>query len=125
MHYALLCYGSEAVINAWTKDQENDIVDGIRRVEKSLAAHGTLGPAMRLLPTTTATTLKVGAKPLVLDGPFAETKEQLLGIWIIDCASLEDAIEAARKLVNERGPGSGSLEIRPLAAFNDRAGASE
>jgi hypothetical protein len=125
MHYAILCYGSEAVTSAWTKDQEQEVMGGIKKLDKSLAAHGTLGPAFRLLPTTTATTLKVGATPLVLDGPFAETKEQLLGVWIIDCPSHEDAIEAGRKLVNARGPGAGSLEIRPLAAFNPRDGASE
>lgn len=123
MLYAMLCYGSEAVTSAWTKDQETQIMAGISTAEKSMATNGSLGPALRLFPTTTATTLRPGAEPLVLDGPFAETKEQLLGLWIIDCGSLEDAIEAGRKLVGTRGPGSGSLEIRPVMVFNARDGA--
>lgn len=125
MLYAMLCYGSEAVTSAWTKQQEGDVMSGIRIAEKAFPASTTLGPALRLFPTTTATTLRAGPEPLVLDGPFAETKEQLLGLWIIDCASLEDAIEAGRKLVGARGPGSGSLEIRPIMAFNARDGANE
>ena len=125
MLYAMLCYGSEAVTNAWTKQQEGEIMAGIRTAEKTFSAGTTLGPALRLFPTTTATTLRTGAEPLVLDGPFAETKEQLLGLWVIDCASLEEAIEAGRKLVGARGPGSGSLEIRPIMAFNARDGANE
>jgi len=123
MLYAMLCYGSEAVTSAWTADQDAKVMAGIAAAEKSFPAGTTLGPALRLFPTTTATTLRAGAaSPLVLDGPFAETKEQLLGLWIIDCASLEEAIEAGRKLVGVRGPGSGSLEIRPVSVFNARDG---
>jgi hypothetical protein len=120
MLYAMLCYGSEAVTTAWTKEKESQVMAGISMAERALAANGSLGPALRLFPTTTATTLRPGAEPLVLDGPFAETKEQLLGIWVIDCATLDDAIEAGRKLVGARGPGSGSLEIRPIMAFDAR-----
>ena len=123
MLYAMLCYGSEAVTSAWTKQQELDAMAGITAAEKAFPANASLGPALRLFPTTTATTLRAGAEPLVLDGPFAETKEQLLGLWIVDCASLEDAIEAGRKLVGARGPGSGSLEIRPIMTFDARNGA--
>jgi hypothetical protein len=50
----------------------------------------------------------------VLDGPFAETKEQLLGVYIIDCASLEEAIAAAREMMDDSG---GAFEIRPLRTF--------
>jgi hypothetical protein len=120
MLYAMLCYGSESAISAWTKDQETEIMGGLRKVEAGLAAHGTLGTSLRLFPTTTATTVRAGDRPLVLDGPFTETKEQLLGFWIMDCPSLDEAIEAGRKLANARGPGAGSLEIRPIAAFTPR-----
>ena len=48
-----------------------------------------------------------------MDGPFAETKEQLLGFWIIDCASLEDAIETARRFASHKQ--TGAIEIRPVA----------
>jgi hypothetical protein len=122
MLYAMLCYGSEAVTSAWTADQDTKIMAGIAAAETAFPAGTTLGPSLRLFPTTTATTLRAGAEPLVLDGPFAETKEQLLGLWIVDCPSLEDAIEAGRKLVGARGPGSGSLEIRPIMSFDARDG---
>lgn len=96
MPYAMLCYGSEAVTSAWRKQQEGEIMAGIRTAERAFPASTTLGPVLRLFPATTATTLRAGAEPLVLVGPFAETKEQLPGLWIVDCASLEEGIEAGR-----------------------------
>jgi hypothetical protein len=66
------------------------------------------------MPTTTATTLRKDQDPpLVLDGPFAETKEQLLGFYVVDCANLDEALEIARDL-GKANPG-GAYEIRPLA----------
>ena len=65
-----------------------------------------------------ATTLrKSRGENLVIDGPFAETKEQLLGFYIIDCASLDQAIETAKELAIAN-PGTGSYEIRPVAEFH-------
>jgi hypothetical protein len=71
------------------------------------------------MPTTAATTLRAAAEPLVLDGPFAETKEQLLGFYIIDCATLEEAIEAARQLLAPRMAAGlmSALEVRPISVF--------
>jgi hypothetical protein len=79
-----------------------------------------LGPVARLMPTTAATTLRAGAEPLVIDGPFAETKEQLLGFYVIDCATLEEAIEATRLLLAPRMAAGlmSALEIRPIAVFH-------
>ena len=72
---------------------------------------------LRLLPTTAAMTLrKTQDPPLVIDGPFAETKEQLLGFYIVNCEDLEEALEIAREL-GRANPG-GSYEIRPLLVFN-------
>jgi hypothetical protein len=72
---------------------------------------------VRLLPTTAATTLrKDREQPLVIDGPFAETKEQLLGFYLVDCASLEEVLEIAREL-GAANPG-GAYEIRPIGHFN-------
>jgi hypothetical protein len=68
------------------------------------------------MPTTAATTLrKESDPPLVLDGPFAETKEQLLGFYVIECADLEAAIDVAKDL-GKANPG-GSYEVRPLRLF--------
>ena len=69
----------------------------------------------RLLPTTAATTLRKDDPPVVLDGPFAETKEQLLGFYVIDCKDLDEALDAARDLAAVN-PG-GAYEIRPVGMF--------
>ena len=86
-------------------------------VQKKLAAEGRLGPVARLMPTTAATTLRKGKEAVVLDGPFAETKEQLLGFFVVDCASLEEAIETAKEL-GRASSSNGAYEIRPLMVFN-------
>jgi hypothetical protein len=68
------------------------------------------------MPTTAATTLRKHADPpLVLDGPYAETKEQLLGFYVIDCDDLEAALAVARDLARAN-PG-GAYEVRPLRLF--------
>jgi hypothetical protein len=75
-----------------------------------------MGPAARLMPTTAATTLRKDREPaLVVDGPFAETKEQLLGFYVVDFANLEQALDYAREL-GVANPG-GAYEIRPLRLF--------
>ena len=72
----------------------------------------------RLLPTTAATTLrKVKGEAVVLDGPFAETKEQFLGFYTLDCADLEEAVAFAREL-SDVNPSGGSYEIRPISLLN-------
>jgi len=71
------------------------------------------------MPTTTATTLRKGNATTVLDGPFAETKEQLLGFFIVECASLEQAITTAKEL-GQASSTSGSYEIRPLRLLRSR-----
>jgi hypothetical protein len=85
-------------------------------VSGDLARQGRLGPVLRLMPTTTATTLRKGDDPIVLDGPFAETKEQLLGLFVVECASLEQAIETTKDLARASSS-KGSFEIRPLELF--------
>jgi hypothetical protein len=77
------------------------------------------------MPTTTATTLRKHGQgkrlepgpepPLITDGPFAETKEQLLGFYVIDCANLEDALHFSRDL-GQANPG-GAYEVRPISLF--------
>ena len=116
MLYALLCYNDEDVVWAWDKQQDAEVMDRLAVVRGRLEKAGKLGPSLRLLPTTAATTLRKTDPPLVIDGPFAETKEQLLGFYIIDVANLDEALEVAKEL-GEANPG-GSYEIRPLAVFN-------
>lgn len=116
MQYAILCYHSEDVVCAWTKEEDEAVMARLGVVQDRLARDGKLGPVARLLPTSAATTLRKHSEPpLVLDGPFAETKEQLLGFYIIDCADLEEALDIAREL-GRANPG-GSYEIRPVGVF--------
>src|SRR5664279_146103 len=90
MLYAVLCYHSEDVVTSWSADQEQAVMGKLAAVEAKLVKAGRLGPVARLMPTTAATTLRKDRDPpLVIDGPFAETKEQLLGFFIIDCADLD------------------------------------
>jgi hypothetical protein len=84
-------------------------------VQDKLTRQGRLGPVARLLPTTSAATLRKDDPPLVIDGPFAETKEQLLGFYMIEAKNLEDALEVAREL-GRANPG-GAYEIRPVGYF--------
>ncbi|MFT4182140.1 MAG: YciI family protein [Rhizobium sp.] len=117
MLYAILCYNDEDTVFAWSKEEEQATMDRLIAVQKPLGEAGKLGPVARLMPTTAATTLRKGKnEPLVIDGPFAETKEQLLGFYVIDFETLDEAIEFSRKLA-AANPGAGSYEIRPLYVF--------
>lgn len=114
MHYAILCYNSEEIVGAWSKEEDAAVMSKLMVVQEKLANERRLGPTVRLMPTTTATTLRKSQEPpLVIDGPFAETKEQLLGFYIVDCPSLEGALDVARDLA-KANPG-GAYEIRPVA----------
>jgi hypothetical protein len=118
MLYAVLCYSRESVIGCWSQAKDDAVMARHEAVARKYAVQGKLGPSARLMPTTTATTVRAGREPLVIDGPFAETKEQLLGFYIFDCASLEEVIVAARELLED----TGALEIRPMARFYPGAG---
>ena len=117
MLYAILCYHDENLVWSWSKEEDAAVMDKIGAVRGRLTAQGKLGASLRLMPTTAATTLrKTQEPPLVIDGPFAETKEQLLGFYILDVENLEAALDAAREIAAVN-PG-GAFEIRPIALFN-------
>jgi hypothetical protein len=115
MLYALLCYNAEDVVFSWTKEEDDAVMGRLQVVHDRLEKAGKLGPSLRLLPTTAATTLRKSDPPMVIDGPFAETKEQLLGFYVIDCENLDEALEIARDL-GRANPG-GAYEIRPIRLF--------
>lgn len=117
MLYALLCYNSEQVVTSWTKEEDDAVMSKLALVHGRLAAQGKLGPTARLKPTTAAQTLRKGGSPsLVTDGPYAETKEQLLGFYLVDCETQDEAVEIAREL-EQANPGIGAYEIRPVSVF--------
>ena len=116
MLYALLCYNDEDVVWSWTREQDAAVMARINAVREKLIDQGKLGPSLRLLPTTAATTLrKSGTEPLVLDGPFAETKEQLLGFFIVDVENLDAALDIARQLGDAKT--GATYEVRPIALY--------
>ena len=114
MRYAILCYNDETVTSAWSQEEDDAVMARLDVVQQRLIRDGKLGPAIRLLPTTSATTLRK-AQNLVVDGPYAETKEQLLGFYIIDVANLEAALQVARDL-GKANPG-GAYELRPINLY--------
>lgn len=117
MLYAILCYNQEDVVGAWSKEEDEAVMAKLAVVQDKIARQGRLGPVARLLPTTAATTLrKTKDEPFVIDGPFAETKEQLLGFYLVDCDSLDQALDTARELA-AANPGAGSYEIRPVGTY--------
>jgi len=116
MLYAILCYNDENAVFSWTKAEDDAVMAGLDVVHQKLAAKGKLGPAVRLMPTTAATTLRKDREPaVVVDGPFAETKEQLLGFYVVDFENLEEALVYVREM-GLANPG-GAYEIRPLRVF--------
>jgi hypothetical protein len=117
MLYTILCYHSEKVVTTWTPAQDATVMEQLAGIQKKLAQEGKLGPVVRLMPTATASTLRKEPTPVVLDGPFAETKEQLLGFYVVDVASQEEAEAIARELAAVN-PGGGCYEIRPVMVIN-------
>jgi hypothetical protein len=116
MLYAMLCYNAEDVVFSWTKEEDDAVMAKLDIVHEKLRKAGKLGPSLRLMPTTAATTLRKSQDPpLVIDGPYAETKEQLLGFYIVDCDSLDEALAIAKDLA-KANPG-GAYEIRPIRLF--------
>ncbi|HEY5806380.1 MAG TPA: YciI family protein [Povalibacter sp.] len=115
MLYAVLIYNAEAELGELTKADLDGLIARHERVQEQLAAEGKLGPVVRLMSTSTATTLRPGRNNVITDGPFAETKEQLLGFYVVDCATVEEAQDAARLIggaCNAR-----TLEVRPVGLF--------
>jgi hypothetical protein len=113
MLYSILIYVSEEIVDAMTPEQDAAHVAKHHQVREQLMAQGKLGPAVRLMPTRTARQLRTAERGAVIDGPFAETKEQLLGFYIVDCESEAEALDIARKL-----PTVGTIfEVRPVKLF--------
>lgn len=112
MRYALLCYNDESMTSAWTEEQDATVMACLGKVHEKYADE--FGPVVRLMPTTSAATYRKEDK-LLTDGPYAETKEQLLGFHIIDVPGLEQALQIVRDL-SEANPG-GAYEIRPLMLY--------
>jgi hypothetical protein len=115
MLYAILAYHVEAHVASWTPAEDAAVMTDLHQVHDRLKQQGQLGPAARLGATQKARTLRGPGAGVVIDGPFAETKEQLLGFYVVDATSEDDAIAAARDL--RRANPTAVYEIRSIALY--------
>jgi hypothetical protein len=115
MRYLLAIYGDEqASVNASPADMAA-VADAYNAFTKDIVDRGLFQSGEALQPTSTATTVRVrDGRTLTTDGPFAETKEQLGGYYLVDCKNLDEAIELAAKIP---GAATGSIEVRPVMEF--------
>ena len=113
MRYMMLIYSHEGTP---TPDQEKAVALKHREIMNEAKERGIFHGAEPLQPTTTAVTVRKNGdgKILATDGPFSETKEQLAGYYILDCAGVEEAIEWASRIPTGCQGGDGCIEIRPL-----------
>ena len=120
MRYMMLIYTKETE-NGLSPEQSREVMDGHSAVIEQATRKGILLGAEPLAPTSTATSVRMqNGKPLITDGPFAETKEQLAGYYILDCENLDEAIEWAAKIPTACKGGEGCIEIRPLPGLPSR-----
>jgi len=115
MLYAILAYHVEADVMSWTPAEDTSVMDKLVKAHERVNQGRRLGPSARLGATAKACTLRGPGNGMVIDGPFAETKEQLLGFYVLDCADDDAAIEAAREL--RRANPSAVYEIRPVVTY--------
>jgi len=117
MRYMFLVYTHEGEMSP---EETAEVMAGAPSGDGRDVATGILQGAEPLQPTMTATTVRhQSGKPLVTDGPFAETKEQLGGYYIIDCKDLDEAIEWGKKIPTKCRGGQGCIEIRPIRDISE------
>ena len=122
MLYTILCYNNEERVASWTREEDDAVMEKLLAVQEKMARKGKLGPVARLHAGGSVKTVRKDRAPhFVTDGPFAETKEQILGFYIVDCESQEEAVEFAQEL-GSVNPG-GAYEIRPVMYFQPGNGA--
>jgi hypothetical protein len=115
MFFAILAYHAEGIVESWSPQEDAALMKDLLAVHDRLVDDGRMGPAARLGPTAEAATLRGPAEGVLMDGPFAETKEQLLGFYVVECADLEAAAGIAREL---RGANPTAVyEIRPIQLY--------
>ena len=121
MRYMFLVYSRETNFSEASPQDLDRVRAGHWAVLDETKRRGILVAASPLEPTATATTIrKEDGKPLVLDGPFAETKEQLAGYYIVDCNNLDEAIDWAAQMPSGCKDGYGCIEIRPVGEVTPR-----
>ena len=116
MKYLCLIYDEEAKLGAMTKDERNAFMGEYFVFSDSIRKSGHYLGGEALQPVETATSIRVrNGKVSATDGPFAETKEQLGGFYLIEARDLNDAIQVAGRIPSAR---IGTIEVRPIMAIN-------
>jgi hypothetical protein len=112
MRYALLICVDEKWLTGLSEEENNTVLAGYGQWVEEMSSRGLLQGGERLRPVADATTVRLrDGEVLTSDGPFAETKEQVGGYFVVDCKDLDQAIEVASKLP---GAAHGSIEVRPI-----------
>src|SRR5258708_38405463 len=118
MRYMFLIYSQEAEMAQMSQEEKDKITSAHWAVMEETAKRGGFRGAEPLNSTATATTVRIqDSKPLIIDGPFAETKEQLAGYYILDCKDLDEAISWASKIPTACKGGDGCIEIRHIISI--------
>ena len=115
MLYALLIYEAEAVTTGYSDADLEQALQGHRALQEEAKQRGVFVEANQLMPPGTASAVRVragGAR--ITDGPFAETKEVLIGYYVLDCRDLDEALEFASKIPHAH---TGGVEVRPVTYF--------
>jgi hypothetical protein len=115
MMYAILAYHEETTVQSWTAEEDEALMDDLLKVNDRLVDEGRLGPAARLGGTGGGVTLRGLGAGVVTDGPFAETKEALLGFYVVQAATRDEAVGIAREL--RKANPTAVYEIRPIQLY--------
>ena len=116
MRYLLMIYSPESHYATMSDADMGELMAAYGGFSEEIGAAGAMQGAERLKPTASATTVRIrDGKATATDGPFAETKEQLGGYYLLDCKDLDEATEWAAKIPSAR---FGSVEVRPVILFD-------
>ena len=114
MRYSILIYAAEGVFERLTPEKQEQVLQQHRDLQADLLAKGKFASA-KLMPTSSAVTIRpmnsASDKPVVIDGPYTDTKESFAGFYIIDCDSLDEAIDWGGRLASTYV----TIEVRPVA----------
>ena len=118
MRYLLAIYGDEQGFATATEAESAAMADAYNAFTKDIVDRGLFQSGDALEPSSTATTVRVrDGRTLTTDGPYAETKEQLGGYYVVDCKNLDEAIELAARIP---GAATGTIEVRPIMEFPEQ-----
>ncbi len=117
MQYMCLIYGDEQTRLGMSEVDRNQMIVDYGAFTESIRESGNMLAGDALQPTTTATTVRVrNGETLVTDGPFAETKEQLGGYYVIEAKDADEALAIAERIPGAR---HGAIEVRPVMVFDE------